>query len=152
MKTNYLVKLSALILLFALSSCQENNLDEVSKKQGKLERQTKSSLKKKVLVVGFDGIQFEKIAGTSTPNLDKLKIVKGYAGGIDNTSSEQKTSSGPGWSTILTGVWVNKHGVTDNNTSHISKAKSVFQLIKESNSGLKTASVVTWGPIHDFFR
>lgn len=152
MKTNYLVKLSALILLFALSSCQENNLDEVPKKEGKLERQTKSSLKKKVLVVGFDGIQFEKIAGTSTPNLDKLNIVKGYAGGIDNTSSEQKTSSGPGWSTILTGVWVNKHGVTDNNTSHISKAKSVFQLIKESNSGLKTASVVTWGPIHDFFK
>lgn len=152
MKTNYLVKLSALILLFGLSSCQENNLDEVSKEQGKLERQAKSSLKKKVLVVGFDGIQFEKIAGTSTPNLDKLNIVKAYAGGIDNTSSEQKTSSGPGWSTILTGVWVNKHGVTDNSTSHISKAKSVFQLIKESNSGLKTASVVTWGPIHDFFR
>ena len=152
MKTNYLVKLSALILLFTLSSCQENNLDEVSKKQEKLQRQKKSSLKKKVLVVGFDGIQFEKIAGTSTPNLDKLNIVKGYAGGIDNTSSEQKTSSGPGWSTILTGVWVNKHGVTDNSTSHISKAKSVFQLIKESNSGLKTASVITWGAIHDFFR
>ncbi|WP_428742225.1 hemopexin repeat-containing protein [Tenacibaculum sp.] len=152
MKTNYLVKLSALILLFALSSCQENNLDEVSKKQGNQELKKKSLLKKKVLVVGFDGVQFEKISETPTPNLDKLTLVKAYAGGIDNTSSEQKTSSGPGWSTILTGVWVNKHGVTDNSTSHISKAKSVFQLIKESNPTLKTASVVTWGPIHDFFR
>lgn len=152
MKTNYLVKLSALILLFALSSCQENNLDEVSKKQGDQELKKKSLLKKKVLVVGFDGVQFEKISETPTPNLDKLTLVKAYAGGIDNTSSEQKTSSGPGWSTILTGVWVNKHGVTDNSTSNISKAKSVFQLIKESNPTLKTASVVTWAPIHDFFR
>lgn len=152
MKTNYLVKLSALILLLTLSSCQENNLDEFSNENEKPAPQAKSSLKKKVLVVGLDGVQFEKISEASTPNLDKLNIVKAYAGGIDNTSSEQKTSSGPGWSTILTGVWVNKHGVTDNSTSHISKAKSVFQLIKESNATLKTASIVTWGPIHDFFR
>ncbi|MCF2874164.1 MULTISPECIES: alkaline phosphatase family protein [unclassified Tenacibaculum] len=154
MKTNYFLKLLALTFALTITSCQENGLEEITSKQKKSSKNvaSKSSLKKKVLVVGFDGIQFEKISETSTPNLDKLNIVKAYAGGIDKTASEQKTSSGPGWTTILTGVWVNKHGVADNSTSNKSKVKSVFELIKNSKPNLKTASVVTWAPIHDFFR
>ncbi|HET6415506.1 MAG TPA: hypothetical protein VFG22_04370, partial [Polyangiales bacterium] len=55
----------------------------------------------------------------STPVLDDL-VANGavtydaFAGGEPGTPTEQATFSGPGWSSILTGVWVDKHGVTDN--------------------------------------
>ncbi|MEX6625499.1 hemopexin repeat-containing protein [Tenacibaculum salmonis] len=154
MKTNYLFKLTILIFTLSIYSCEESSLENIDSKQKKSSKKTasKSGLKKKVLLVGFDGLQFDKISETSTPNLDKLNIVKAYTGGIEGSFSEQKTKSGPGWTTILTGVWANKHQVKDNSTSNISKVKGVFELIKESNSSLKTASIVTWGPIHDFFR
>ena len=108
--------------------------------------------RKKVLLVGIDGLQYEKIAEVSTPNLDKLKIVKAYTGGIDDTASEQPTNSGPGWTTILTGVWVEMHGVRSNSSSNRSSATSVFSFIKHWKPSLKTASVVSWSPIHKFFQ
>ncbi|MFD2567428.1 hemopexin repeat-containing protein [Pseudotenacibaculum haliotis] len=151
MKMMNLFKLSVLGLTLVFFNCQENTIEE-AKTVETLRKLNKTGIKKKVLVVGFDGMQLEKISETSTPNLDKLTIVKAYTGGIAGTPSEQKTKSGPSWVTILTGVWLNKHGVVDNNSSQKSNSKSVFQLIKESNTGLKTASVVTWAPIHDFFR
>lgn len=155
MKTQSLWKLLVLAVFFlSANSCQQTSEEDFGSSSRELEGKVayKVSKKKKVLLVGFDGLQFEKIFEVPTPNLDKLKIVKAYAGGIANTSSQQKTSSGPGWTTILTGVWGNKHKVLDNSSSNKSASKSLFQLIKESNFSLKTASVVTWGPIHDFFR
>ncbi len=111
-----------------------------------------TSKKQKVLLVGIDGLQLEKIAEANTPNLDKLTIAKAYCGGKSGTVTEQKTSSGPSWTTILTGVWLNEHSVKNNDTVNKSKAKSIFQRIKEYDSKLETASISTWAPIHDFFR
>ena len=104
--------------------------------------------KKKVLLIGIDGLQFEQIEKTDTPNFDKFTIKRGYNGGIFATPSQQVTSSGPSWVTILTGVWVDKHGVTSNSSSQVSKAKSVFNFIKSSNPKLKTASFSTWKNIN----
>lgn len=150
MKTKTINALIVYLLLIFLG-CEKpdisNNTDEVNNTPQTL----KSNKKRKVLLVGIDGLQFEKIAGVNTPNIDKLNIVRAYSAGITGTASEQKTKSGPGWTTILTGVWLNKHGVSDNSTSNRSQAKSVFQYIKEYNPSLKTSSIATWSPIHDFF-
>ncbi|MBL4643741.1 MAG: alkaline phosphatase family protein [Flavobacteriaceae bacterium] len=103
--------------------------------------------KKKVLLIGIDGLQFEQIAKVNTPNFDKFTIKKGYTGGVFGSPSQQVTSSGPSWVTILTGVWADKHGITSNSIHQVSKAKSVFKFIK-SSSKLKTASVSTWKNIN----
>ena len=103
--------------------------------------------KKKVLLIGIDGLQFEQIAKVNTPNFDKFTIKKGYNGGVFGSPSQQVTSSGPSWVTILTGVWTDKHGITSNSSNQVSKAKSVFKFIK-SSSKLKTASVSTWKNIN----
>lgn len=103
--------------------------------------------KKKVLLIGIDGLQFEQIAKVGTPNFDKFTIKRGYNGGIFGTPSQQVTSSGPSWVTILTGVWTDKHGITSNSASQVSKANSVFKFIKLS-SKLKTASISTWKNIN----
>ncbi|MEN5055767.1 alkaline phosphatase family protein [Sphingobacterium kitahiroshimense] len=115
-----------------------------------LEIQDSAHVKKKVLLIGIDGLQFEKINTQSTPNFDAFKIVKAYVGGIVGTPSQQTTGSGPGWMTILTGVWNDKHGVISNDTYNKCKAKTVFQYLKEHNPNSSITSIATWMPIHDF--
>lgn len=106
------------------------------------------SQKRKVLLIGIDGLQFEQINKIGTPNFDKFQIKRGYNGGILGTSSQQVTSSGPSWVTILTGVWTDKHKITSNSVSQVSSSKSIFNYIKTSNSKLKTASFSTWKNIN----
>lgn len=156
MKTTKLIT-SVLFLFLFLTGCQQaeltdNSLSSKDKKEG-ITNRTSSGAKKRVLLIGIDGLQLEKIAPANAPNLDSLTIVKGYTGGIAGTSSEQGTKSGPGWMSILTGVWGDKHKVPDNSSGiYKSQAKSVFQFIKEANPGLETASVATWAPIHEFLQ
>ena len=104
--------------------------------------------KKKVLLIGIDGLQLEQIHKTKTPNFDTFTIKRGFNGGVFGTKSEQVTSSGPSWITILTGVWVNKHNVTSNSANQVSQSKSIFKYIKDSNSKLTTASFSTWKNIN----
>lgn len=152
MKKRPFIPMFVCLFLVALLSCQNDFDSDDTNPKSQRKTAGKSDKKKKVLLVGIDGLQFEKINGTATPNLDKLNIKKGFSGGISGTRSEQKTKSGPGWTTILTGVWIDQHGVPDNSTSHTSKVPSVFKYIKQHNRNLETASVATWAPIHDFLR
>lgn len=160
MKTNSFVTICVLTLTLFVSGYQSTSFAASYQGYRSNNRNTfwyrklrppHSSPRKKVLLVGIDGLQFEKISQVSTPNLDKLKIVKAYTGGVKGSSSEQATNSGPGWTTILTGVWVDVHRVKNNSTSNRAYAQSIFKLIKTVNPSLKTASVVTWSPIHSFF-
>ncbi|PKH51623.1 hypothetical protein CXF68_13445 [Tenacibaculum sp. Bg11-29] len=153
MKKLPFIKLVVLTFVVLLSNCQ-NNLEEQEAvlKLGKGKLSSRGVAKKKVLLLGIDGLQFEKMVNVFTPNLDEFNIVKAYTGGIKGAISEQKTNSGPGWTTILTGVWANKHRVLDNNSSFKSATKSIFQRIKEHNPNLETTSIVTWKTIHDFLR
>lgn len=78
----------------------------------------------KTLVVGIDGAAFDFLDDAAMPNLDAL-----MARGMVSTSNLYGTPmagtiSGPGWSTIATGVWPDKHNVVDNNWAPI--ATTVF--------------------------
>ncbi|MGW6916877.1 alkaline phosphatase family protein [Kitasatospora sp. NPDC054939] len=68
----------------------------------------------KVLVVGMDGLRADRIAAADAPNL-KAMMANGTLGtSLLYAPPVAATSSGPGWSTIATGVWPDKHGVKDN--------------------------------------
>ena len=58
----------------------------------------------KALLIGVDGLQYEKLRQAikqgMAPNLARLQLAKSYVGGIDGTTTEQTTGSGPGWTTI----------------------------------------------------
>ncbi|MCU7906902.1 MAG: alkaline phosphatase family protein, partial [Candidatus Thiodiazotropha sp. (ex Epidulcina cf. delphinae)] len=99
--------------------------------------------KPKVLVLGMDGVQYEQIALTPTPNLDKLNITRAYAGGVLGTKQQQVTYSGPGWATLMTGVWVDQHGVSSNKAVHATYP-SLFNRLERFNSQLVTASIWGW--------
>lgn len=106
------------------------------------------SQKRKVILIGIDGLQFEQIAQTNTPNFDKFIIKKGFTGGVLGSKTQQVTSSGPSWMTILTGVWVNKHKVISNSSQQISHSKSIFNYIKTANPKSYTSSISTWKNIN----
>ncbi len=107
-------------------------------------------VRKKAVLVGIDGLQFEQISKHNTPNFDRLVIHKAYTGGIDNFSSEQNTFSGPGWATVLTGVWANKHKVKRNGSGH-AEFPSIFMRIHQHDHDLKTASIVHWRNLNTSF-
>ena len=63
---------------------------------GAMLSQQAQALDKKVLLVGIDGVQFERLEALNTPAFDRLKVNKAYTGGIAGSPSEQSTKSGPG--------------------------------------------------------
>ncbi|MDH3296912.1 MAG: alkaline phosphatase family protein [Gemmatimonadota bacterium] len=65
----------------------------------------------KVLLIGIDGVRPDVLAEVPTPNIDRL-IEAGAFSTRGNTT--RPTISGPAWSSMLIGVWPDKHGVWSN--------------------------------------
>ena len=106
----------------------------------------------KCLLIGVDGAQLEKIQALELNHFGSLYAYKGYTGGITSHWSEAQTLSGPGWATVLSGVWANRHGVRSNSSGAISPdVPTIFSLIKRAKPECRTASIITWAPIHSRF-
>jgi predicted AlkP superfamily pyrophosphatase or phosphodiesterase len=119
---------------------------------------------KHVLVIGIDGCRSDALQAAKIPNLRGL-IENGtvcydvFAGGKIGAKTQQTTVSFPGWASILTGVWVDKHNIPDNdfktpNLKNIVDGKNVgyphfFTRIKEKHPNCYLASIVNWKPIND---
>ncbi|WP_242132557.1 alkaline phosphatase family protein [Aestuariivivens marinum] len=104
--------------------------------------------KKKSLVIGIDGLQFSQIEKANTPHMDNFYIKRGFTGGIYGEKSEQATSSGPGWISLLTGVWCDQHGITSNDGTKLSNAPSIFSFIRDHDKDAYIASIATWKEIN----
>lgn len=109
---------------------------------------------KKVLFIGIDGTRFDAVQKANTPNLDALMkagIHSDHCLILGDRYQKNDTISGPGWSSILTGVWADKHGVHDNSFkgSHYQEFPHIFALLKQAMPQARTASFVTWAPIKD---
>jgi predicted AlkP superfamily pyrophosphatase or phosphodiesterase len=108
----------------------------------------------RVLIIGIDGCRTDALAVAETPNLDGL-IREGCMSddtrifGSRETGSD--TSSGPGWSSILTGVWADKHGVVDNDfqTPRFNAAPPLFVRLRQQRPAAFSAAVGTWPPLHE---
>lgn len=81
-----------------------------------------------------------------------LLTLQCYAGGELGTPTHQPTVSGPGWTSLLTGVWVNRHGVKDNRFigGRFQAYAHFMRRIKEAQPQSFCASFADWSPIHDF--
>ncbi|MFC4993088.1 LamG-like jellyroll fold domain-containing protein [Rubritalea tangerina] len=114
---------------------------------------------KHTLVIGIDGVRPDSLIAANTPNIDS--IINGAAvtynaisGGVLGTPSQQPTFSGPGWSSILTGVWADKHGVTSNSFDgrNYTNYPHFFSRIHQSNPNANLVSIVVWNQINDFIE
>lgn len=109
----------------------------------------------KALLIGVDGVQYEQlrqvIDAGKAPVLASFQPAMSYTGGIKGTSTQQTTFSGPGWATVLTGAWANRHRIAINDSGLRIKTDSLFKLISLSSPTRHTASIVSWNPINDNF-
>ena len=118
---------------------------------------------KRVLFIGIDGCRADAVTTAiergMAPQLkaisqDKngLLTLKCYAGGELGKPTHQPTVSGPGWTSLLTGVWMNQHGVKDNRFigGRMRTYSHFMRRIKEVRPNAFCASFTDWPPIHDF--
>ena len=113
------------------------------------------------IVIGIDGLGAAGLRAASTPELDRLisgAFGNGYStavtyeaqsGGHLGTATQQPTVSGPGWSTILTGVWTDQHGVTGNDFAGANYGPNppFLEILEERLPDIYTAASVNWKPI-----
>ena len=78
--------------------------------------------------------------------LDVVEARTGGMGGFEDTTDKtyQSTNSGPGWTTLLTGVWKNEHGINTTAAGQVvnPEVKTLFQRINEGVQDAVLASLV----------
>ncbi len=105
-----------------------------------------------VLVVGVDGLDGEELRDISVPVMERL-MLRGFWSYAASTQVTGASSSGPGWTSIQSGVETSKHGVTHNggydgrNTDYPS-----FLYRAKTELGLATAASIQWGDIWDILE
>ena len=109
-----------------------------------------SGQNKKLLFIGIDGCRPDALTQAQTPNIDGLINGGIYINDALCSINGQPTVSGPGWSTMITGVWFDKHGVSDNSFSgsNFDEYPPFNILMEESSQEYHTASFIMWTPIH----
>ena len=109
-----------------------------------------SGQNKKLLFIGIDGCRPDALTQAQTPNIDGLINGGIYINDALCSINGQPTVSGPGWSTMITGVWFDKHGVSDNSFSgsNFDEYPPFNVLMEESGQEYHTASFIRWTPIH----
>lgn len=118
---------------------------------------------RRVLFIGIDGCRADAVAEAMERGLaPQLKALcegehglfsrTAYAGGELNTPTHQPTVSGPGWSSLLTGVWMDRHKVKDNRFlgARFQTYSHFMRRIKEVQPKAFCASFADWPPIHQF--
>lgn len=100
----------------------------------------------KVLLIGIDGVRPDVLAEVGTPNLDALIAEGAYS---DRARTGRPTVSGPGWSSMLTGVWPEKHGVTSNDFTgnNYQRYPDFLTRIESVRPDLRTVVVADWPPL-----
>jgi predicted AlkP superfamily pyrophosphatase or phosphodiesterase len=118
---------------------------------------------RRVLYIGIDGCRADALTAAMERGLapqmkalresaDGLLTLQCYAGGELGTPTQQPTVSGPGWTSLLTGVWMDQHGVKDNRFigGRFQTCAHFMRRIKEVQPTAFCASFADWPPIHDF--
>jgi arylsulfatase A-like enzyme len=103
-------------------------------------------------VVGVDGLRWDRLAVVPAPYLKALAAGGMLAHGAHPRDSPARTDSGPGWSTLATGVGPAKHGVLGNSFAgrRYDRYPDFLTLAGRARPGLSTVAVVDWTALVDF--
>ena len=108
-----------------------------------------------MLFIGIDGCRFDALEAANTPHLDALRADGCFSRRTLIQGSRYHgcdTVSGPGWSSLLTGVWADKHGVQNNRFAgrRFDLYPHFFHHVKATWPKAMTVSIADWAPIHKY--
>ena len=104
---------------------------------------------KKIVYIILDGIPYDAINSLQPTNLMKIAKEGGFAkalvGGEKGAYTQTPTISAVGYNSILTGTWVNKHYVWDNDIKAPNyNYPTIFKLLKVNNPAKKIGIFSSW--------
>ncbi|HEX6892921.1 MAG TPA: alkaline phosphatase family protein [Chryseolinea sp.] len=111
--------------------------------------QDKKNTTSKAVFIIVDGIAGDVIQKLDPPVLAEISKAGGFTlahvGGDKDSYNETPTISAVGYNSLLTGTWVNKHNVWDNDIAAPNyNYWNLFRIVKQNNATLKTAVFSTW--------
>ncbi len=97
----------------------------------------------RLLILGVDGCRPDALLLCSTPHLSGLAEGSAFSWWA---LSRPPTKSGPCWSSVFTGVWNGKHGVTDNtfSNSRFDLFPMLFRRLKDAHPDFSSGWFVYW--------
>lgn len=103
----------------------------------------------KVVFIIADGVPADELERLQLPVIKEISSVGGYTrahvGGDAGTYCETPTISAPGYNSLLTGTWANKHNVWDNEMKAPNyNYWNIFRLFKAAFPNKQTAIYSTW--------
>ena len=100
----------------------------------------------KVLVIGIDGVRPDVLLEVPTPVMDSLAAAGWYTAATRTTTP---SVSGPSWSSMLNGVWPEKHGVTGNTFEgrRYGEYPDFLTLLERWRPDLGTFAAIDWLPL-----
>ena len=109
---------------------------------------------KKAIVIGYDGCRADclSLINDEHPSAIGALLEDGgfaaitYCGGKNfPLMNNQATSTAPGWCSMLTGVWADKHGITDNSIVKSMEYPTLLTSLVEGKVIDDSAFYVSWG-------
>jgi predicted AlkP superfamily pyrophosphatase or phosphodiesterase len=109
---------------------------------------------RKVLLVGIDGCRPDALLFSQAKHLKELVEGGAFSDRCDvlgERETKADTASGSGWSTILTGVLADKHGVLGNDFrgNNLADWPNVLQRVSTARPGATRITLVSWVPLQE---
>lgn len=106
---------------------------------------TTAPTRRRVLLIGIDGLRLDVLEQTPTPHLDRVLVDGCLTSSLIPAGTP--TVSGPMWSSILTGEWAPAHGVVDNETPPAERKPDVLSRLLDDDPEAQVFAAAGWHPL-----
>ncbi len=103
----------------------------------------------RVMVIGIDGVRSDVAQISASRDESGLARMASEGAWTYDSNVGPISISGPSWSSMLTGVWCDRHGVMGNGFDNhkLDQHLDLIDRVERHDPSLKTASLVYWEPI-----